>query len=225
MKLPAFITATLLLFNGAAAQAGDIKGTIHAQGAETDSADDQGGAYASRKYKFAERVNYDEMKDFVVSIDGPVDNVERSTNRAVIVTQQNATFNPRILPIAVGTTVEWPNRDDIFHNVFSFSDPKPFDLGLYKDEMKLITFDQPGRIDVFCSIHKNMHCIILVLENPFFDQTDDRGRFTIKNVPAGTYKIKAWHERMPPQIKEITVPADGNVTVDFTMGITGLPKY
>ncbi len=219
------LVAVILLTSPIHVGAGTITGTVRAQGVQTESDDGSEGAYASRKFKFTERMDYAEMKDFVVYIDGPVEGVSRSTNYAKIITQKDATFNPRILPIAVGTTVEWPNRDDIYHNVFSFSEPKPFDLGLYKDEMKHITFDQPGRVDVFCAIHKNMNCIILVLENPFFAQTDSRGRYTISDVPAGTYQLKVWHERMPPQTKEITVTESGTVTADMVMGITGLPKY
>jgi hypothetical protein len=109
--------------------------------------------------------------------------------------------------------------------VFSFSDPKQFDLGLYKSgDSKSVTFDKPGRVDVFCSIHSTMNCILLVMENPFFAKADDKGQYAITNVPAGSYKLKAWHERLPMQEKAITVPEQGDVRVDFTMGITGLPK-
>lgn len=208
--------------------AGTIVGTIRAHGVELKE-DAGGGAYASRKFKFAEKVNYDEFKDFVVSIDGQLGPTPMvSTGHAAIVTQEDAIFDPHVLPVAVGTTVEWPNEDDIFHNVFSFSDAKEFDLGLYRDERRdapAVTFDKPGRIDVFCSIHKNMHCIILVLENPYFARADDDGRFAITNVPAGTYRLKAWHERMPPQYGDITVPEDGTIETNIVMGITGLPRY
>jgi Polysaccharide lyase family 4, domain II len=126
----------------------------------------------------------------------------------------------------VGTTVEWPNQDEIYHNVFSMSDPKPFDLGIYKsNQIKKVTFDKPGRIDVFCSIHTKMNCIILVLENPFFAVTDKNGNFKISNVPAGTYNLKSWHERLPSQVKSVVVPDIGEVNVGFVMSIAGLPKY
>jgi hypothetical protein len=131
------------------------------------------------------------------------------------------------LPIMVGTTVEWPNKDTIYHNVFSMSDAKQFDLGLYKGNPtnKFIVFDKPGRVDVFCSIHENMHCIILVLENPYFASTDENGNYKISGVPLGTYKLKAWQERLPADEKEITVPTNGEVKVDFTLGIKNLPQY
>ena len=148
--------------------------------------------------------------------------VETARNK---VTQEGAQFSPHVLPIVVGTTVEWPNNDRIYHNVFSFSEPRKFDLGVYKSgESKQVTFDKPGRVDVFCSIHSTMNCIVLVLENKYFARADEKGAYTIKNVPPGKYKLKAWHERLPMQEQEITVTEKGEVKADFTMGISGLPK-
>jgi plastocyanin len=212
--------------------AGTITGTVRAHGKEAAGGAAGGGKYDSRKLKFAERIDYDQMRDFVVYIESlPGTNI-LATNKLVQVvtdrriTQKGAAFSPHVLPILVGTTVEWPNYDEILHNVFSISDTKPFDLGLYKHpEVKRITFDKPGRVDAFCSIHKTMNCVILVLENPYFAATDDRGRYSIPSVPAGTYKVKGWHERLPSQSKEIVVPENGEVRVDFTLGITNLPQY
>ncbi len=140
--------------------------------------------------------------------------------------QKDAAFEPRVLPISVGSIVLWPNEDDIYHNVFSMSEPREFNLGLYsaKESPPAITFDKTGRVDVFCSIHTKMHCIVLVLPNPWFALSDARGRFMIRDVPAGTYKLRAWHERLPSATKEITVPAEGEVSVDFVLGLEALPK-
>jgi plastocyanin len=212
---------------------GTIIGNIRAEGKAPSQGDDAGGAYASRKYKFAEKVDYDAMHDFVVYIKGSVGtNTAVSPSNHVIVnttriSQKGAVFDPHVLPVVAGTTVEWPNNDQIFHNVFSYSDAKSFDLGLYKGnpEDKRITFDKAGRVDVFCSIHANMHCVVLVLENPYFAIADDKNHYSISNVPPGTYQLTAWHERMPAQTKEITVPASGEVKADFVLGISGLPKY
>jgi hypothetical protein len=150
--------------------------------------------------------------------------VEVTTTR---VTQKGAVFTPHVLPVVAGTTVEWPNHDDIFHNVFSDSDAKPFDLGLYKGNPpeKRVKFDKPGKVDVYCSIHANMHCIVLVVENPYFAVTDTDGNYSITNVPPGTYKLKAWHERMPADEQEIVVPTNGVVRADFVLSIKNLPKY
>ena len=117
--------------------------------------------------------------------------------------------------------------DPIFHNVFSMTEIAAFNLGLYKGNPpeKRWTFDQPGRVDVFCSIHTTMHCIVLVLENSFFALTDAHGRYAIANVPAGAYRLKAWHERVPAQIHEVVVPESGEVKADFSLTIAGLPEY
>ena len=90
---------------------------------------------------------------------------------------------------------------------------------------KAITFDKVGRVEVFCSIHANMHCVVLVLENPYFTVSGTSGAYSITNVPPGTYKLKAWHERLPVQTQEIVVPAEGEVKVDFVLGIKNLPQY
>jgi plastocyanin len=225
------LTCILTVFGAAA---GTITGTVKAQGKE--GADDPacGGKYASRQFKFAERVNYEEMHDFIVYIEGPVGTnltvpgkpVQVITARPTSVLQRGAMFEPHVLPVMLGTKVEWPNHDDIYHNVFSFSEGNAFDLGLYKkeDAMKSVTFTNAGRVDVFCSIHSRMSCIVLVLQNPFFATTDKKGKYQIQNVPAGTYKLKAWHERLPSLRKEIAVADNGEVRVDFTLGIMNLPK-
>ena len=207
------------------AWAGTIRGTVSAQPKEGTEVEAGGGAYASRKFKFTERINYAQLRDFVVYIDQPVNLASAPEPRPVRIAQRDAAFSSHVLPVLVGTTVEWPNEDDIFHNVFSDSEALRFDLGLYKKgEHKSVTFVKPGRVDVFCSIHSNMHCIILVLENPFFASADSQGNFSIPKVPAGTYRLKAWHERVPSQVKEVVVPENGEIKVEFVLGVRNLPK-
>jgi plastocyanin len=216
------VTATLA-FN---AQPGEIVGTIRAEGKPEAADSAKGGRYDSRKYKFVERVNYAELEDFLVFIDQKVTNAPATPPRTLqVITQRDAVFRPHVLPVVAGSTVEWPNHDDIYHNVFSMSESNPFDLGLYKDPVvKSTKFENAGRVDVFCSIHSKMNCVILVLQNPFYSAADKNGKYRIENVPAGTYRLKAWHERMPPQIREVVVPERGEVKVDFVLGIKGLPQ-
>jgi plastocyanin len=217
----------------ASAKAGILTGRVHAEGKPGAAQDAQCGAYESRALKLAERVDYAEMRDFVVYIEGPVGAAKPAVPDKPVqvvttkkISQKKAMFSPHVLPVVVGTTVEWPNFDDIYHNVFSISDAKQFDLGFYKDPVvKSVKFDTPGRVDVFCSIHASMNCIILVLENPWFATTDSKGAYIIANVPPGTYKLKAWHDRLPSQVREVTVPQTGEVKTDFTLGITNLPTY
>ena len=226
-------TVILLAFTGGILLAGDITGTVRAEPkAGTETAGGAGTDYDSKKYKFVPRVDYSQMRDFVVFIEGPVGTHTAPASNLVTVTtsrvaQKSAMFSPHILPVMAGTVVEWPNNDDIFHNVFSESDSKKFDLELYKGNPpeKRVTFDKPGKVDVYCSIHANMHCVVLVLENPFFATTDAGGHYAISNVPPGKYKLKAWHERLPADEREITVPETGATNVDFTLTIKNLPKY
>ena len=206
--------------------AGTIAGTVRALPPPGPPDAAGSGAYESRRYKFADKIDYEHLRDFVIYIDQPVPGATAAAPLAAVTTQKDASFDPHVLPIVVGTTVRWPNDDDIYHNVYSDSDVKQFDLKFYKKErVPEVKFDQVGRVDVFCAIHTKMHCIVLVLPNPYFVTADAKGRFVLKDVPAGTYKLRAWHERLPSQTKEIVVPADGEVRVDFVLGLGELPKY
>jgi plastocyanin len=225
-------SAVILSLMCIASIAGTIAGNVSAQGKTIADDAAAGGAYSSRKYKFVEKVDYAAMHDFVVYVEGSFGtNSVASTNLEQVTTtrvaQEGAVFTPHVLPVVVGTTVEWPNNDKIYHNVFSMSDAKQFDLGLYKGNPsdKRVTFDKPGRVDVFCSIHTSMNCTVLVLENPYFASTDGSGDYKIQNVPPGKYKLKAWHDRLPADEREITVPTNGEVKVDFVLGVKNLPQY
>jgi plastocyanin len=205
------------------ASAGTITGIVQAEGKKNPAAGAADDAYASRKYKFLEKVDYAAMSDFVVYIDGVTATNGMSTNVMQVTTarvaQHGAEFTPSVLPVLAGTTVEWPNHDQIFHNVFSVSDAAQFDLGLYEGNPpdKRVTFQQPGKVDVYCSIHQNMHCVVLVMANPYFAATGKDKHYTITNVPAGKYKLKAWGERLPIDQREIIVPETGEVKADFTL--------
>jgi plastocyanin len=231
MKIPFAILLAALAAQTAGA--GDITGTVRAEpkaGAEQNPIATR-AAYANRKFKFVEKVDYAAMRDFVVYLEGPIGTNAVPTNVVEVTTsrvaQQGAVFTPHILPVLVGTPVEWPNHDEIYHNVFSISDAKQFDLDLYKGNppQKRVVFDRAGKVDVYCSIHANMHCVVLVMENPYFAMTDAAGHFAITNVPPGTYKLKAWHERLPADERQIVVPTNGAVNADFVLTIKNLPKY
>ncbi|MES2696852.1 MAG: carboxypeptidase regulatory-like domain-containing protein [Verrucomicrobiota bacterium] len=229
MRANSYLLVGLLALLGVGGlRAGSIVGVVKAMAPKPPTdAGGAGGAYDSRRYRFVEKMDYERLKDFVVYIDQPGSDFAPSVLavQTVKTTQKDANFEPHVLPVVVGSTVRWPNEDDIFHNVFSMSEAKEFDLEYYKKEkIPEVKFDRVGRVDVFCAIHPKMHCIILVLPNPFFAAVDDKGRFAIKNLPAGTYKVRAWHERIPSQVKEIVVPAEGEAKVDFTLGFGELPK-
>jgi plastocyanin len=114
--------------------------------------------------------------------------------RKVVLDQRNLTFSPHVLAVRVGTTVEFPNRDRVFHNVFSFHEGKRFDLGMYPvGTVKQVTFGQPGLSRIFCNIHPNMAAYVMAVESGYFAVSDASGRFLIAAVPTGAYTYHAWH--------------------------------
>ena len=137
----------------------------------------------------------------------------------VTMSQTNETFVPHVLAVRVGTVVDFPNNDTIYHNVFSLSKTKRFDLGRYaKGQSKSVRFDEPGIVRVFCDIHSHMNAFILVFAHRFFSLTDDQGRYRIDDVPPGTYTLVAWYEGSIRQTRVVTVPeGGGTVDVDFAV--------
>ncbi len=116
-----------------------------------------------------------------------------STASLADIGQQGYQFRPGVTAIRTGTQVAFPNHDDEFHNVFSYSRAKRFDLGRFrKDEQSpLITFDQPGLVKIYCEIHKHMRSLLLVLDTPWFVETDSEGNFQLARVPPGEYRLRA----------------------------------
>ena len=111
------------------------------------------------------------------------------------ITQKGLMFLPSLLPVRVGTKVEFPNLDDTYHNIYSFSPPKRFDLGRYRANetpVPSVLFDSPGLVTLRCDIHEHMRALILVLDTPHFVVTDPDGRFRLSGLPAGRYTLTAW---------------------------------
>jgi plastocyanin len=122
--------------------------------------------------------------------------------------QRNATFQPDFMAIAVGETVEMPNDDQIFHNVFSFSKPNDFDLGMYPSgEKRRVTFSHAGVVKIYCSIHESMSATIFVSPSPWFAVAKDSGSFALEGVPPGRYTLRVWNERLPETKRELTLAA------------------
>ncbi|MBZ5542245.1 MAG: hypothetical protein LAO07_01020 [Acidobacteriia bacterium] len=120
--------------------------------------------------------------------------------------QQDMLFRPIVLPVLVGTTVDFPNNDDLFHNVFSYSEPKEFDLGRYpQGQKKSVTFDKPGVVKVYCDIHSYMYATILVLENPYFAVPDEEGNYRITHVAPGKYRACFWYGRKLVETRMVTI--------------------
>lgn len=153
--------------------------------------------------------------------------------------QRNLEFIPHVLPVLVGSTVQFPNNDKVDHNIFSMSRTKKFNLGSYKPgENKTMVFDKPGIVEVRCDVHAEMAAYILVMKNPYFAVTDKKGHFEIPDpdylkqaglenvggLPAGKYTVKTWHEKLKSQKQAVTVAESGEVSIqlDLTRGVPGV---
>ena len=132
--------------------------------------------------------------------------------------QVNETFVPHVLPIRVGTTVEFPNGDPFFHNVFSLSGIKSFDLGRFpQGQKRAVRIDKPGIVKVFCHIHSHMSAVILVFDHPYFTVPDSKGQFLYPFVPPGKYTLVGWHERLKPARLPLTVTPGEAVAIDVVL--------
>ena len=132
--------------------------------------------------------------------------------------QHGQQFIPSVLPVLVGSTVEFPNEDNFYHNVFSVAGGERFDLGRFgAGGTASQTFVKPALVVVHCEIHSDMKAFIVVLDNPYFTLSDTAGHFTLREVPAGTYTLKAWHPTQGEQSIRIAVPASGTISVDLSL--------
>ncbi len=137
--------------------------------------------------------------------------------RAVL-DQRDETFVPYVLAVSVGSIVEFPNSDRTYHNVFSFSKAKRFDLGRYpRGQSRSVRFDRPGIVRVFCEIHSQMNAWVLVFAHPYFATTDAEGRYRIDRVPPGTYILAVWNDGAVRARREVRV-ADEVAEADFAVG-------
>jgi len=163
------------------------------------------------------RVRYPE--NVVVYIEKIGDNKFPAPEEHGVVDQFNLTFVPHVIAVQIGTTIDFPNSDSVRHNVLSPPDcPIQFNLGTYDvGVVKHVTFDKPGEIPLLCNVHAEMSAFVLVLENPYFSLTGKDGVFKIENVPAGTYKLSAWHERLKTITKDVTIEAGKTASVDFNL--------
>jgi plastocyanin len=153
----------------------------------------------------------------VVYLEGEFPAATNSRPRIVQLAQRQQQFRPALLPIQRGTLVEFPNLDDFYHNVFSYSKPKRFDLGRYLKEEKpaALRFDAPGVVRLYCEIHEHMRGVILVLDTPYFTKTDAAGRFRLTGAPAGRYVLKAWVEEKDVRASPVELKLGATVRVNF----------
>jgi plastocyanin len=168
--------SAILLGAGGDAATGIIKGTVTIEGKPT--------------------------QDVVVSVVGlPKEQAKAllsgmKTKKAML-DQRAMKFSPYVLPVVVGSTVEFPNNDTVWHNAYSKGGAKDFDLGVYPPgKSKSVTFDKPGVVKVLCNAHPNMEAFIVVTESPYFSSADSRGNYRLDRLPLGKYRIQVWHPQL-----------------------------
>ena len=180
------------------------------------------GAYPGRTVTVASAAGGSELANVVVFVDLST-SIAAPPSQATV-RQTNEVFVPRVTPVTVGTTIDFPNDDGIFHNVFSLSRGATFDLGRYpRGESKGRRFDSPGIVKVFCHLHSHMTALVRVFSHPYFTQPDAAGRFALPRVPAGRYRVVAWHERVGEVAHEALVADGGSVSLNFSLPLTDTP--
>lgn len=178
------------------------------------------------KISFAKdvRLRGRELANVIVSVEG----VETSSEaiQAVIearplpvIDQKDMKFKPHVLSVLVGEAVGFPNSDPLFHNVYSGSKLKAFNLGMYpQGESKELAFDEAGIIELLCNVHSEMKAYLVVKEHPYFATVERDGTFRIDNIPPGEYTVQAWHPKAQDAISQVTIEsgADAKVDLEFT---------
>lgn len=150
---------------------------------------------------------------YLEKVSGPF----RPSAEPVVIDQQGMKFTPRVLPILRGTTVAFRNSDPVRHNVFT-PDAEKYNLGTWATgESRTHVFGKSGLYRQLCNVHPEMEAFILVLDNPFFAVTDEQGKFHLENVPAGSYALKTWSEKLGPGTAAVTVEAGQQATARIAL--------
>lgn len=192
--LPCIIYLLMVFLWTTIAQAGTIVGNVKARGVRSP-------------------------QGVVVYMDHDFNGIVPAAAKHAVMDMTNMNFEPRILPVAVGTTVEFLNRDNVMHTVFTPSAVAGrFDLGvLSTGQTRSYTFTKPGIVPVLCAPHPEMEAYVVVLENPRYGVTDEKGNFEIPDVPPGNHRLATWHKKLKSKATTVVVPAQGTVEVAFKL--------
>lgn len=194
------VSITVAMLLAVPAHAGSVSGKIRLANVSTPAANQAAG----------------EKENVVIWLEGAHDSKPPETT--IKISQRSLQFSPDFAIAVKGQKIEMPNDDDVVHNVYSFTGLNQFNLGLYaKGESRTVVFDQTGIVDVFCSIHHQMHARVFVVPTKYFVNGMPGHSFTLADVPPGKYVLKAWHQRSHMMEKTIIVPATGTVTADINL--------
>ncbi len=177
-------------------------------------------SYASRRVERPVTTAVNELSNVVVFVRDVVHSGPLPLTRARIA-QQGESFSPRVVAITRGSTVDFPNGDPFFHDVFSLSRAATFDLGSYaKGSSRSWQFPRAGIVKVYCHIHSHMSASILIFDHPYFAIPRPDGSFSLEGLPAGSYQVSAWHERIGENIQPVRVEAGRAADVEFSLPVT-----
>lgn len=155
--------------------------------------------------------------DAVVSLEGASAEIAKAQVSAAkpkkaLMDQKEMKFIPYVLPVLVGTTVEFPNHDTVWHNVYSKGEANDFDLGVYPPgKTRSTTFNKPGAVRILCNAHPNMEAFIVVKEHPFFSSANKGGNYRLDGVPPGKYRVQVWHPQLGATEAGVELVREGEV--------------
>lgn len=216
--IPPLLAIAFALASAAPAAAGAVRGTVRTPALARENAG--ANAYPGRASSLpgVRATARGAVTDAVLSVDRiPAASESALAAHAVRprLEQRGQAFVPRVLPVAAGSVVDFPNLDPVFHNVFSVSPARRFDLGKYpRGESRAVTFPRTGLVNVYCDLHADMAAYVLVLPNHAFVQPRADGTYLLPDLPAGRYVIRWWHPDLPGGSREVEVPATGAAIVD-----------
>ncbi len=134
--------------------------------------------------------------------------------------QEKRQFSDEVVIVPAGSTVAFPNRDPIFHNVFSLSKARPFDLGYYPmNESRSVKFERPGVVQVYCHIHRDMNAAVVVVPSRWYGRPDPDGRFSMTGVPPGKHQLVVWHKSAGFFRRTVDVPAEGSIEITMDVPV------
>jgi plastocyanin len=215
MALAVTLAAALLSGRTAAQQAAVVRGHVEIGVVNTRR---PASAYPSRSIPAVQLAPASEVRHVVVYLkDAPPRGVAPVK---VAIRQQKENFVPRVVAVPVGSEVEFPNDDPIYHNVFSLSRAREFNLGRFpRGQSRGVRVDKPGIVKVFCEIHSHMTATVMVFDHPWFAVPDEDGRFQLPGVPPGRREIVAWHERLGDRAQAITIEAGRTAEANFVLPV------